>query len=316
MENREIPVYMFLGFLESGKSSFIQETLEDPRFDSGERTLVLVCEEGEVELEPRKFNVADVYVEYIEDESDLNEENLGYLLKRYRADRVLVEYNGMWMLKSFFEGMPNGWMVNQIMTFFDSQSFLNYNANMRQLVFDKIELTDLVVFNRFDDSYGKMAMHKVVRGISRRPQIVYEYPGGLAEPDDIEDPLPFDVNAPVIEISDRDFAYFYRDLAEDVKAYAGKTVKFKGIVARDNSLPSDTFVCGRHVMTCCEADIAYKGFVAVADAPVDLMNRDWVVVTAEIRYTFHKLYGAKGPVLFVKELIKSYKPEEPVATFY
>ena len=140
MANREIPVYMFLGFLESGKTSFIQETLEDPRFDSGERTLVLMCEEGEIDLEPRKFNVPDVYVEYIEDETELNEDNLSFLLKKYKANRVLVEYNGMWMLKTFFEGMPDGWMVNQIMTFFDSNTFVNYNANMRQLVFDKIEL--------------------------------------------------------------------------------------------------------------------------------------------------------------------------------
>ena len=307
---------MFLGFLESGKTSFLQETLEDPRFDSGERTLVLMCEEGEVELTELRFNVPDVYVEYLEDESELTEENLACLLKKYRADRVLVEYNGMWMLKDFFEAMPDGWMVNQIMTFFDARTFITYNANMRQQVFDKIELSDLVVFNRFTDEIDKMALHKTVRAISRRPQIVYEYPGGLAEPDDIEDPLPFDVNAPVIEIEDKDYAFFYRDLVEDVKSYDGKKVKFKGIVARDASLKNDTFVCGRHVMTCCEADIAFKGLVAVAEGPVDLKNRDWAVFTAEIKFTFHRLYGAKGPVLFISKIEKCSPPEEQVATFF
>ena len=313
---REVPVYMFLGFLESGKTSFIQETLEDERFDSGERTLVLICEEGEVELEPRRFSVPDVYVEYVEEESDLTEEYLGGLLAKHRADRVLVEYNGMWQLKSFFEGMPNGWMVNQMMTFFDSATFLNYNANMRQQVFDKIELTDLVVFNRFSDEIDKMALHKVVRAISRRPQIVYEYVGGLAEADDIVDPLPYDINADVIVIEDRDYAIFYRDLVENIKNYNGKTVKFKGIVARDSKLPADTFVCGRHVMTCCEADIAYKGLVAVADSSVALKNRDWIILTAEIKYTFHKLYGAKGPLLKVRDILVSNPPEEQVATFF
>ena len=314
--NREVPVYMFLGFLESGKTSFIQETLEDPRFDSGERTLVLMCEEGEKELEPRHFAVPDVYVEYIEDESEINERNLSALLKKYRADRVLVEFNGMWTLKTFFEGMPEGWTVNQIMTFFDSTTFLNYNANMRQQTFDKIELTDLVVFNRFSADIDKMALHKVVRAISRRPQIVYEYAGGLAEEDDIVDPLPFDINAPIIDIADRDYALFYRDLVENVKNYDGKTVKFKGVVARDKKIPADTFVCGRHVMTCCEADIAYKGLVAVAEGAVDLKTRDWVILTARIDYTFHKLYGAKGPLLKVIDVIKSNPPEEQVATFF
>ncbi len=38
-----IPIYLFLGFLESGKTKFIQETLEDKRFYAGEKTLLLPC---------------------------------------------------------------------------------------------------------------------------------------------------------------------------------------------------------------------------------------------------------------------------------
>ena len=47
----EMPVYLFTGFLESGKTTFIKETLGDPRFNNGQRTLILLCEEGETELE-------------------------------------------------------------------------------------------------------------------------------------------------------------------------------------------------------------------------------------------------------------------------
>lgn len=312
---KEIPVYLFLGFLESGKTTFIQETLEDARFDSGEKTLLLMCEEGEVELSPKRFNVEDVFVEYLESAEELNDNHLTYLMNRYGAERVLVEYNGTWPLEAFFNSIPDGWYINQIMTFFDARTFKSYNANMRQLVFDKIELSDLVVFNRFDDELGKMELHKIVRAISRRPQIVYEYPGGLAEVDDIVDPLPFDKDADEIVIEDRDYALFYRDLVEDIKSYNGKVVTFKGIIARDKSLPSDTFVCGRHVMTCCEADIAYKGFVARAEGAEGLRPRDWAVFTAKINYTYHKLYGAKGPVLEVQSFTVCAPPDEPVATF-
>ena len=41
---QQIPMYVFTGFLESGKTKFIQETLKDPRFNSGEKTLLLVLE--------------------------------------------------------------------------------------------------------------------------------------------------------------------------------------------------------------------------------------------------------------------------------
>ena len=45
----EIPVYLFTGFLDSGKTKFIQETLEDVNFNNGEKILLVVCEEGEEE---------------------------------------------------------------------------------------------------------------------------------------------------------------------------------------------------------------------------------------------------------------------------
>ena len=171
----ETPVYLFLGFLESGKTKFIQETLEDPRFSTGEKTLLLVMEEGVEEYDESKFAVKNVSIAYIEDKSELTEEKLTALQLEYGATRVVVEYNGMWLLEDFFKAMPEGWMINQLMTFFDTNTALNYNANMRQLVFDKIENTQMVVFNRYSAKVDKMDLHKLVRGITRRADIVYEY---------------------------------------------------------------------------------------------------------------------------------------------
>ena len=146
---QEISVYLFLGFLDSGKTKFIQETLEDERMETGERTMLLVCEEGEEEYAPEKFAVKNVAVEHIEKPEDLNEGNLYYLTRKNRAKRVVVEYNGTWLLQQFFDAMPESWVINQMMTFFDSATFISYNKNMRQLVFDKITMTQMVVFNRF-----------------------------------------------------------------------------------------------------------------------------------------------------------------------
>ena len=319
MENKlpeETPVYLFLGFLESGKTKFIQETLEDPRFDTGERTLLIVTEEGEEEYNEESFKVQNVQVSYLSDPEELTEEKLASLQMLYGATRILVEYNGMWLLESFFNAMPEGWMINQIMTFFDAKTALNYNANMRQLVFDKIENTQLVVFNRYDDSVDKMALHKVVRGISRRCDIVYERTNGKAEFDDIEDPLPFDVNAPIIEIEDRDFAFFYRDLTENLQAYIGKTVRFKGIVATDKRMPENNIVIGRHIMTCCQDDIAYSGVACVLPEKMNVQTRDWLQITAKIEYKKHYVYKGKGPVLQASEAVPCEAPEETLAVFY
>lgn len=315
-EPPETPVYLFLGFLESGKTKFIQETLEDKRFDSGEKTLLIVAEEGEEEYDVSRFAVKDVAVEILEGKEELTAERLTSLQAKHKAERVLVEYNGMWLLDDFYEAMPEGWMLSQVMTFFDSSTFLSYNANMRQLTFDKIQGTQMVVFNRFSAEYDKTEFHKIVRGVTRRSDIVYEYGDGKAEYDDIEDPLPFDVNAPIIAIEDRDYAFFYRDLSENMKNYIGKKVKFKGLVATDRRLPPDNVVIGRHIMTCCEADIQYSGLACVLPAPMDLKTRDWIEVTAKIELRQHTIYRGKGPVLVAEKAERCDPPEEQLTTFY
>ncbi|HAC10846.1 MAG TPA: GTPase, partial [Clostridiales bacterium] len=269
----ETPVYLFMGFLESGKTKFIQETLEDKRFYAGEKTLLLVTEEGEEEYDPSRFVVKDVTMRVVSKE-EMTVENLTKMQLEADADRVLVEYNGMWTLDVLFDAMPEGWFLTQVMTFFDTKTFLSYNANMRQLTFDKIKNTQMVVFNRFPADTPKDEYHKAVRAITRQADIVYEHTDGKAEYDDTVDPMPYDMNAPVIEIADKDYALFYRDLSENMDVYIGKTVKFKGLVVSDKRLPENSIVIGRHIMTCCEADIQYSGLACVMKRPIALKTRD------------------------------------------
>ena len=314
---KETPVYLFLGFLDSGKTKFIQETFEDPRFASGEKTLLLVTEEGEEEYETIKFaSPEQVVLEVLDSPSQLTEDYLTQLQMKHEIERVVVEYNGTWMLEDFFAAMPEGWMINQMMTFFDARTFVNYNANMRQFTFDKIQNTQLVVFNRFDESMDKMQFHKIVRGITRQCDIVYENTNGQAAFDDVEDPLPFDINADVIVIEDRDYAFFYRDLTENLENYIGKTVKFKGLVATDKRLAPEDIVVGRHVMTCCEDDIQYCGLACVLNEKMDLQTRDWITITAKIAFQKHRIYKGKGPVLLAERVIIGQPPEEQLAVFY
>lgn len=312
---REVPVYLFLGFIDAGKTKFIQETFEDERFATGERTLLLVFEEGEEEYAPSRFAVKDFSIETVE-ESGITVENLTRLAKQHRAERVVVEWNGMQPTDRFFAAMPDGWAIAQVMTFFEAESFLGCNRNMRQLVFDKIQYADMVVFNRFSDEFSQEEFHKIVRGVSRRPGIVYEYTGGRAVYDEIEDPLPFDLNAKIVEIGDRDFAFFYRDLVEDMPKYEGKIVRFKGMVAVDKKMKYGTIVVGRHIMTCCEADIRYSGLVVKHASDLPFKTRDWVTLTARIDLAYDKIYGQEGPVLKATAIEYCDPPEQELATFY
>ena len=312
----EVAVYLFTGFLEAGKTRFIRETMRDPGFNDGKRNYLLVtCEEGEEEYEAAELgeNVSRVCVD---DPSRLTPDFLAKAAEQTDARVVVVEYNGMWMLDAFYNALPQNFMVYQEIFIADASTILSYNANMRQLVVDKLTSCEMAVFNRTDEKTDKMPLHKLVRGVSRKANICYENRAGEIEFDQIEDPLPFDVNADVIEIKDVDFAIFYRDLTEDFAKYNGRTVRFKGIIATDRTLPSGQYAIGRHIMTCCAADIAYRGVVAKGTCGLKLKTRDWLTVEGKLSEEYSKLYRGKGPVLTVTKAARAEKPAEEVATFY
>ncbi len=311
-----MPVYLFTGFLESGKTKFIQETLEDKRFCNKEKTLLLVCEEGEEEYAPEQFATDTVVIRVLEGQEQLTTENLTKWAQETKADRVVIEYNGMWLLDVLYAAMPEGWVVYQEFMFADAGTFLSYNGNMRQLVYDKLKSCELVVFNRFKPDMDKMEFHKVVRAASRRADIAYESTDGKVVYDDIEDPLPFDLNAPVIEIGDADFAEWYRDLGETPANYEGKTVRFKCRALKRSKMPANTFIVGRHVMTCCVEDIQFAALVCQWEKADSVQDDSWMILTAKLNFKFNKAYGRKGPVLSYVSHELCEAPEQPVATFY
>ena len=312
---REVPVYFFNGFLGSGKTTFIKETLESPEFGKDGRTLLLICERGEADYEPDKFAGPGVRVEQIKSEDELNEANLRMIAAKGGFDRVVVEYNGMWEAQKFFAAMPEGWLIAQEMALFDAGMFMMYNRNMRQLCFNKMQTADLVVFNRCEKGFDKMPFHKEVRIANRSNMIVYEYGPNDIEPDDIIDPLPYDMSQSRIEIKDEWYAEWYRDINEIEDDYDGKTLELRGRVALSEELPDGQFAFGRHVMTCCEADIQFAGLLAYYSGSTEVKTGDWVEISAKVRSEYSDVYKEKGPVLYIKNL-KICKPCEPeVATF-
>ena len=316
MSNRkDVPVYLFTGFLESGKTKFIQETLEDRRFCNGERTLLLVCEEGEEEYAPDQFADKNVFIRVINSQEELNAEALKRFLDETKSARVVVEYNGMWLLDALYGAMPEGWMVYQEFMFADAGTFITYNANMRQLVVDKLAGAEMLVLNRMTPGADVTPYHKIARAVNRRIEILYEYTDGSTHYDDIEDPLPFDLNAPVVEIGDDDFGIWYMDCQDEPQKYAGKTVKFLAQVCQTNRAGKNSFVPGRFAMTCCVQDIQFVGFPCSYDGYKALEQRAWVKVTAKVGYKFHNIYRGKGPVLTALSVEPAEKPLNDVVTF-
>ena len=313
---QQIPVYAFTGFLDSGKTKFIQETFEDERFNAGERTLVLLFEEGEEEYDISTYPHQNVYIEVL-DQQTVTTKQLAALQKKYKAERVVAELNGMQQVGDLYMKFPENWVVAQEVMFADSTTIMQYNANMRNLVMDKLVGAQMVVFNRLEKGADVMPFHKLARAASRRIDILYDYTDGTTEMDGIEDPLPFDINADVICINDDDFAIWYRDCSEEPQKYDGKTVCFKAQVAMLRRDKNGMFAPGRFVMTCCVDDIQFCGIPCRYEQAATLESRSWVMVTAKVTAEKHKLYkGDTGPVLTALRVDKGAEPAIPdVCTF-
>ena len=311
----QIPVYVFTGFLDSGKTKFIQETLEDPRFNAGERTLLLVFEEGEEEYDFSAYPHQNVFLEVL-DQQTVTTAQLQALSKKYKAQRVVAELNGMQLVGDLYSRFPEEWVVAQEVMFADSTTFMAYNSNMRNLVMDKLVGGQMVVFNRLAPGADTMPFHKLARAANRRIDILYDYTDGSTAFDDVVDPLPFDINAPVIEIKDEDYALWYRDMTEEPEKYDGKTVRFKGQVAMLRRDKNNMFAPGRFVMTCCVDDIQFLGVPCKCAEAKKLESRSWVMVTASIAAEKHPLYqGELGPVLTAISVEPAQPADPDVATF-
>lgn len=314
-QEKEIPVFIFMGFLECGKTRFCSETLIDRNFTEGEPTLLIVSEEGMEEYDEGELKKRNIAVEYLE-EDDLNTEKLLDLQDIYHPKQVMIEYNGMWQLDKLFNiRVPKGWTIVQVITLIDATTFTVYNNNMKSLMAEHIQNADMVVFNRITDDSDINTMRMAVKTINRRAQIVFENVNGQAQVDNGEIEIPYDLEADIVEIEDEDFGIFYIDASDHPEKYVDKVVKFKGQVYCPPQYKGKAFVPGRFAMTCCAEDITFLGFKCMSMEAPNMKDREWVTVTAKVKCEFYKEFDGDGPVLYAQKIEKAEKAEEDVVYF-
>lgn len=315
-QNKEIPVYVFMGFLESGKTTFAKETLMDRGFTGGAKTLLLVCEDGEEEYDLEALKKANIYTEFIE-EDQLTTDHLLDLQDKYEPEQVMIEYNGMWKLDKIFEiRVPKGWTVVQVLSFINAETYDLYSNNMKATMVEQFSSADMVVFNRCKPEDKRAEWRRSIKAVNRRAQIIFEMAdGSIAQDESTEEDLPFDVKADVIDVQDEDYGIWYVDASDAPDRYKGKKIHFKAMVFHPKNYPDNIFVPGRFAMTCCAEDIQFVGYKCYYNGAKNLVDRQWVDVTATIDYEFYPDFGGDGPVLKAEKVVLTGAPEEEVVYF-
>lgn len=313
----EIPVYFFTGFMDSGKTTLIQETLFENGFaEDDDRILIIACEDGDIEYDTEKLKTINASVVMVESEADFNTEHLQEIADEYRPDAVFIEYNGTWGVGDVYEmELPRNWVIVQSLATVDATTFEMYMANMRPMMMEQFFRAEVVIINRCDDDTPKSKFRGNIKAVNRPAQIVYERADGTI--DDREEELPFDINADVIEISDADYALWFMDCMENPKKYDGKTVHFLGLVynPKDGKLKRGVIVPGRFAMTCCIEDITFLGMMCKTGMENAPEHRSWIDLTARINVEFAKEYKGRGPILYPIELKPAEKPEDELVYF-
>ena len=308
----DIPVYLIAGFLDGGKTDFINGILQDS-FAIEDKTLLLCCEEGELEYDPNVLH--NVTVITIDEEEDLKCSYLKELEKQYKPKQVLIEYNGMWQMERLYrEVLPANWVLYQIMTFVEASTFEPYARNMGQLMMEKITNADLLVFNRCTPELRDSLRSRNLRMVNRRADIYLENVDGTTEDYLTGDECPFDLNQDIIDIPDDDFGVWYVDVMDHPDRYAGKMVHMKLLMCHSQKYPG-THCPGRFAMVCCENDIQFLGLVAKGRELKQYNNRDWIEVTARMAVEMHSAYNGNGPVMHVISIAPCEKPAQDVVTF-
>lgn len=310
----EIPVYLFTGFLESGKTSFIQSILKDPNFSEGERTLLFLCEDGEEQYDLALLAETNTKLIVVEEPADFNAQLLLDSHKKYHPERVIIEWNGMWKLTDIPPStFPPSWIIYQTVTTVNSETFDMYFQNMGGYMYEQLSMTDMIVFNRATEktTYDQVKNRKV-RLINRRADIFLDYKDGRTEVYEEDLSANLDLSKPIVDISEADFGKWYFDAMEHPERYESHTFRFLSQVYKPKGMQKGCFAAGRFTMLCCAEDISYLAFVCKKKDCENLKDRDWYLVTAKLRKEFFPEYQGEGPVLYVKELTPAERPADDV----
>ncbi|MBE6002384.1 MAG: GTPase, partial [Sarcina sp.] len=250
----------------------------------------------------RKLSRDNTVVEVIADKEDFTPQKLATLDMLHKPDRVLVEYNGMWLVSDFEKmELPKGWSIEQEITIADARTYQVYINNMKSLFMDMVRNADLVIFNRCLKSDPLPSYRRGIKVANQRAEVVFEDEKGEIS-DIFSDEMPFDMDAPVIDILPEDYGIWFVDAMDNPDHYDGKTVRFTARVMKPRGLGRKFFIPGRTAMTCCADDTTFLGYLCKSDNAPSLKPGSWVSVTARGQVEERREYKGKGLVLYADEV--------------
>lgn len=313
-EYKVTPLFICTGFLDSGKTTLVKETLMEQEWIQDGLTLLIVCEEGEEEYSKEYLKKKNMVLLQVEELEELNTAFFRNCEKTYRPTQVVIEYNGMWKLEDLLTiRYPRNWQIQGIYSTVDGSTLEAYLKNMRSLLMDQLMESELIIVNRCAESLDRASFRRAVRVQNPGGQLIFEGLDGEIIQPGVED-LPYDVNSDRIVIEDEDYGIWFVDANENPERYLHKEIEFKAQMLRPKGMKDNVFIPGRQIMTCCADDINFYGYPCKTERPVNVEEHDWVTVRARMEYKTFMGSPERQPVLYLVALQPAEEPEEEVVS--
>ena len=299
---RTFPVVIINGILESGKTTFIIDSLKNGDFGNIGKVLILATEEGEVEFDQSELDKCNACYHHFDSEEEFSVQNVNELIKINKPHAVFIEMNAMWDWSKVT--FPPYMLVEQVFTIIDGTTFKYYFNNMRQKFTDMVRESGIVIMNRCQNNSEFASFKRNLKLINKDATLLM-LDDEQKNISFIED-IPYKLGDEMI-IGDDDYGIFYIDTFESPSRYDNKIVEFNCMVVKNKKLPPTTFLAGRLAMTCCADDIQLIGHLCASQTPIQLQNKDWAHVRARIHY-LQESPDLEPEIIF--ELLKINKIDE------
>ena len=227
IEDDIMPLFLINGFLEAGKTEFLQFTMEQEYFQTEGKTLLIVCEEGDTEYDEELLKATKTQLVTVDTLEELTPERLTELELLYNPERVLMEWNGMWNQDEL--KLPKDWTIYQQVTIIDGSTFELYVKNMKPLLGAMVRGSELIICTRCDGIEDLEGYRRTLLAMNNRAEIVFEdEEGEISQVSEAD--LPYDMTKEVIEIPPEAYGIWYIDCMDKPDRYRGKVVEFTGMV--------------------------------------------------------------------------------------
>lgn len=306
------PLFICTGFLDSGKTTLIKETLMEQEWIAPGITLLIVCEEGEEEYSKEYLKEKNMVLLQIEEFEQLNLTFFKNCERNYHPAQVVIEYNGMWKLEDLLSlKYPRNWELQGVYSTVNGTTLDMYLKNMRNLLMEQLTESELIIINRCSDQVERSGFRRAVKVQNPMAQLLFEdMSGNLIEP--TAEDLPYDVSGDEIIVEDDDFGIWYVDASDNPELYLHKVIEFKAQAARPKGMKEDMFVPVRKIMTCCADDVNYYGYPCKMEKKMNIPRNKWVKIRARFEYEAVSNYDDGQPVLYLIEMEAAEKPETDV----